>query len=242
MREYGLSAAEQDQLWEWWRAGRSISAIARVLGRPLQHVRRYLTQTGGIRPTPPRPPAAHLSLSEREEISRGVAAGLSARQISTVIGRPASTVSREIARHGGRSVYRAQAAHDQATANRRRPKPTRLSTAPQLRAIVEAKLALCWSPDQVSGWLVRCHPDDPAMRVSAETIYRSLFDPRRRDLDRRLTRRLRRGRALRYPRARRDGSGRGRIPDMVTIPDRPAEVDDRAVPGHWESQWCCQAA
>jgi len=234
VRDYGLSELEQDELWRRWRDGQSVSSIGRELGKPFQHLRRFMAQTGGVRPPAPRPARWHLSLDEREEISRGIAAGQSSRAIAGRLGRRASTVSREVSRHGGREAYRAQAAHARATENRRRPKTAKLAGAPRLRAVVEAKLGLCWSPDEVRGWLELEYPDDPDMRVSHETIYRSLFDPRLHATDRTLTRKLRSGRPMRLPRKPRNSTGRGRIKNMVSIRDRPAEVEGRTVPGHWE--------
>ncbi len=149
VRDYGLSEVEQDELWRRWRDGQSVSSIGRELGKPFQHLRRFMAQTGGVRPPVPRPARWHLSLSEREEISRGIAAEQSARTIAERLGRRASTVSREISRHGGRETYRAQGAHQRAAGNRRRPKTAELAGAPVLRAVVEAKLGLCWSPDEI---------------------------------------------------------------------------------------------
>jgi IS30 family transposase len=200
----------------------------------MQHVRRFLAQTGGVRRLPPQRSAHHLTIHEREEISRGIAAGHAARSIARRLGRAASSISREIARNGGRTDYRAQTAKARAQRRARRPKPAKLACCPWLQAIVEQKLALCWSPQQITGWLRRTYPNDAAMQISHETIYLSLFDPRRRALDRRLTRRLRTARAMRYPRAARQPTGKGCLQDMRCISTRPAEVADRRVPGHGE--------
>jgi IS30 family transposase len=173
-------------------------------------------------------------MAEREEISRGVAAGEPCRHIAARLGRAPSTVSRELARNGGRGRYRAQAADAAAYQRAQRPKPAKLVTQPRLRAVVEAKLAVRWSPQQIAGWLPLAYPSDPVMRVSHETIYLSLFIQSRGALRRELQRCLRTGRAMRYPRAKRLPQGRGQLRDTLHISQRPAEAADRAVPGHWE--------
>ncbi|WUI03990.1 IS30 family transposase [Spirillospora sp. NBC_00431] len=235
MRDYGFSPAQQDEIWQRWRAGEAFSSIGRVLGAPMHHVRRYLEQTGGIRHRSQRRSASHLSCAEREEISRGLAAGESARSMARRLGRAASTVSREIARNGGRDTYRAVTADQAAYQRARRPKLPKLARHPKLCAIVEDKLALHWSPEQISGWLRRSFPDDHDLQISHEAIYLSLFDPRRRrSLDRTLTRRLRTARPMRQPKRAKQRTGRGVIRNMVSISTRPAEVDDRVLPGHGE--------
>ncbi|GLF95252.1 IS30 family transposase [Streptomyces yaizuensis] len=235
VRDYGFSAIQQDEIWRRWREGESFNSMGRVLGVPMHHVRSFLAQTGGVRQAPPRRSARHLTPGDREEISRGIAAGESARHIAARLGRPPSTVSREIARNGGRQLYRATAADQEAYRRARRSKAAKLADLPVLRALVEEKLALSWSPEQISGWLRRCFPDVPAMRISHEAIYLSLYDPRRRQtINRKLTQRLRTARPMRQPKKARRPSGRGIIRDMVSISERPAEVEDRAVPGHWE--------
>jgi IS30 family transposase len=171
-------------------------------------------------------------MAEREEISRGVAAGQSCRQLAARLGRAPSTVSRELARNGGRHRYRAQAADAAAFGRAERPKATKLAVEPRLRAVVEAKLALRWSPQQIAGWLPLAYPSDPVMRVSHETIYLSLFIQSRGALRRELQRCLRTGRAMRYPRGKRLPQGRGQLRDTLHISQRPAEAADRAVPGH----------
>jgi transposase, IS30 family len=173
-------------------------------------------------------------MAEREEISRGVAAGQSCRQIAARLGRAPSTVSRELARNSGRHHYRAQDADAAALRRAQRPKPAKLAVEPRLRAVVEAKLALRWSPEQIAGWLPLAYPQDPVMRVSHETIYLSLFVQSRGALRRELQRCLRTGRAMRYPRGKRLPQGRGQLRDTLHISQRPAEAADRAVPGHWE--------
>ncbi|WP_210436879.1 IS30 family transposase [Nocardia rhamnosiphila] len=234
MRDYGLSPAGQDELWRRWRAGESLSSMSRSLGIPLQHVRRFLAQTGGVRKRPRARQSRHLTLTEREEISRGLAMGCSARMIAVSLGRSPSTISREIARNGGQNTYRAAAADQLACQRARRPKPAKLAACPPLRVLVEDKLKSLWSPEQIAGWLRRHFPDDPAMRISHEAIYLALFDPRRKAIDRTLTQRLRTGRPMRHPKRARKPDGRGVIRALVPISERPAEVETRQVAGHWE--------
>ena len=197
-------------------------------------VRAFVLQTGGVQRHPPRRAQRCLSMAEREEISRGVAAGEPCQQIAARLGRSPSTVSRELTRNGGRRRYRAQAADAAAFRRAQRPKAAKLVLQPRLRAVVEAKLALRWSPQQIAGWLPLAYPQDPVMRVSHETIYLSLFVQSRGALRRELQRCLRTGRAMRFPRGKRLPQGRGQLRDILPISQRPAEVADRAVPGHWE--------
>jgi IS30 family transposase len=234
VRSWGLSAAEQDEVWVRWRQGESLRLIARRLGKRGPSVRAFVLQTGGLQRHPPRRAPRSLTMAEREEISRGVAAGESCRQIAARLGRAPSTVSRELTRNGGRGRYRAQAADAAASGRAQRPKAAKLVLEPRLRAVVEAKLALRWSPQQIAGWLRLAYPQDPVMRVSHETIYLSLFVQSRGALRRELQRCLRTGRAMRYPRGKRLPQGRGQLRDVVLISERPAEAEDRAVPGHWE--------
>jgi transposase, IS30 family len=234
VRSWGLTAQEQDEVWARWRQGDSLRLIARRLGKRGPSVRAFVLQTGGVQRHPPRRPTRCLGMAEREEISRGVAAGESCRQIAARLERAPSTVSRELARNGGRHRYRAQAADAAAFGRAQRPKPAKLVLQPRLRAVVEAKLALRWSPQQIAGWLLLAYPQDPVMRVSHETIYLSLFVQSRGALRRELQRCLRTGRAMRYPRGKRLPQGRGQLRDVVLISERPAEAEDRAVPGHWE--------
>ena len=175
-----------------------------------------------------------LSLKEREEISRGLAAGESLRSVAARLGRAPSTVSREVAVNGGRVRYRAMTADAAAWARAARPKPTKLSRYPGLAQMVEEKLEQCWSPQQIAGWLRRRFPTSTVMRVSHETIYRSLFVQARGDLRHELTRYLRTRRAMRRPAGVRLPDGRGLRPTAINISQRPAQATDRAVPGHWE--------
>ena len=182
----------------------------------------------------PRRSPLRLSLAEREEISRGLAAGQSVRAIARGVGRSASTVCREVAANGGRERYRACDADRRAVRRLRRPKPAKLAVCPRLREVVEGKLELRWSPQQIAAWLALAYPDEPEMRVSHETIYLSLFVQARGALRKELFRCLRTGRARRRPRGLTVNNGQGKIRGKVNISERPAEAADRAVPGHWE--------
>ncbi|HET9271484.1 MAG TPA: IS30 family transposase [Vicinamibacterales bacterium] len=224
----------EDEVWQRWRGGASASEIGRAVGRTSQRVFQILVARGGVAPRPRQRSARVLSLAEREEISRGLAAGTSVRQIGRQLGRAASTVSREVRRHGGRRQYRAQTADRRAWRAAQRPKPCRLAEHPRLRQVVATKLAAQWAPEQIAGWLKVTYPDEPAMQVSHETIYRSLFVQSRGVLKAGLIRQLRRRRTMRRAQqARRPNEGAA-IPDAVSIRERPPEVADRAVPGHWE--------
>lgn len=225
----------EERVWELWVKGRSARAIARQLGTSPPFVRDCVGRSGGVRPPARQRSARCLSRAEREEISRGLARGESFRAIGRALGRPHTTVSREVERNGGRERYRSQPADQAAWERARRPKPSKLRLNPRLRAMVAERLALKWSPQQISGWLRRTYPDDSAMQVSHETIYLSLFVQSRGVLRRELCAHLRRGQRLRRPRKQRPKhQGQGKIPGRVMISERPAEVGDRAVPGHWE--------
>ena len=231
----GLSQADKERVWEARAAGLNDRGVALRLGFEPRRVTRYLLACGGIRPAVRRRAARCLDLSEREEISRGVARGDSDRKIGRAIGRHHTTIGREIERSGGRRRYRAHFADEEAWERARRPRPTKLEACPVLRAAVVERLRLDHSPEQISGWLRLRYPDNEAMRVSHETIYRALYIQSRGALRRELTRHLRTGRPKRRPRgSSRAGEGRGKIPEMVMISQRPAEIADRAVPGHWE--------
>ena len=229
-----FTEAEQVEVWDRWQAGDANRLIGRDLGRSAASIRAFVESWGGVRPRLRRRSSRHLSLTEREEISRGVAAGDSCRMVATRIGRAPSTISRELARNGGRHRYRAHHADRAALRRGRRPKPSKLAENPELRAVVEEKLADWWSPQQVVLWLKRTYPDNQEMQVSHETIYLSLFVQGKGALRRELTECLRTGRAYRRPKVKRAPSGKGQIVDPVMISERPAEVEDRAVPGHWE--------
>jgi IS30 family transposase len=231
----GLTSAQKKELWRRWKDGESLSEIGRALGRHAGSIHGVVKANGGIVPATRTRSARSLSLVEREEISRELAGGRTMRRIASGLGRAPSTVSREIARHGGRTRYRAVHADDRAWRNAKRPKPCLLATNPRLRMLVAEKLREDWSPEQISGWLVDTYPDDDTLRVSPETIYRSLFIQARGVLNKELVAHLRRVRTMRSSKhASRAGQGRGGIVDAVSIRERPAEAEDRAVPGHWE--------
>ena len=229
-----LSPADIDEIWTRLRAGHSVKPTARALGLPTSTVRTYLIRCGGIRPDPRHRGAGRLSLEEREEISRGLAAGLSLRAIAAGLGRSPSTISREVAGNGGRRRYRATVADQAAWARATRPKACKLATNPVLAGIVTEKLQRRWSPQQIAGWLKLTYPDDPGMHVSHESIYRTLFVQSRGALRKELTAYLRTGRVIRRSHGMRLPDGRGARPGIVNISERPAEAEDRAVPGHWE--------
>ena len=229
-----LSPADVDEIWRRMRAGHSMKPTARALGLPTSTVRSYLVRCGGIMPDPRHRAARRLSLAEREEISRGLAAGRSLRVIAAQLGRAPSTISREVAGNGGRQRYRATAADQGAWAKATRPKPCKLATNPALAGIVTAQLQRRWSPQQIAGWLKTTYPDNHQMQVSHESIYRTLFVQSRGALRKELTAYLRTGRVIRRPAGVRLPDGRGGRPGILNISERPAEAADRAVPGHWE--------
>lgn len=231
----GLSDEQKRELWRRWKEGESLSEIGRALGKHAGSVHGVLSTNGGIVPALRRRSRLALTLAEREDISRGLAAGHSLRQMATTIHRAVSTISREIKRHGGRLKYRASQADEQAWDNSRRPKDCRLAINARLQRLVAAKLKAKWSPEQIAGWLRLRFPDDEIMQVSHETIYRSLFIQARGVLKKELMAHLRSRRVMRRSKlAHTEGQPRGQIIDAVSIRERPAEVEDRAVPGHWE--------
>lgn len=230
-----ITGAQREELWRRYKAGETILGIGRALGQQQTSIHRVLQATGGIAPLRRRRSARVLSLREREEISRGVAAGETFRAIARSLERAVSTVSQEVARHGGRMHYRAAQADWAAWESARRPKRCLLATSRALQRIVASKLKQDWSPQQIAGWLRGQHPDNPEMWVSHETIYRSLFVQARGALKKELIGHLRSKRRIRRSCHATDrGIGRGEIADAVSIRHRPAEVEDRAVPGHWE--------
>jgi IS30 family transposase len=230
-----LTAEEKTEIWRRYREGASLRSIHQALGRAGRTVWQFVASSGGMPPAPRSRSPLRLSLAEREEISRGLVAEESCRAIARRIGRAPSTVSREVAGHGGRQRYRACEADRAAWQRARRPKPAKLATHPQLGALVAAKLKLRWSPQQIAGWLRLEHSDEPELQVSHETIYTSLFVQSRGALKRELTEYLRSRRALRRPRATRPyHHGSGKLRDTIHISERPPEAADRAVPGHWE--------
>jgi IS30 family transposase len=200
-----FSEAERAEIWDAFERGESERAIARKLGRNKGSVRQFLIDNAGRRPRPPGSSELRLTLAEREEISRGLAAGQSMRAIAIGMGRAPSTVCREVNANGGRSNYRALHAERSARRRARRPQVAKLARCRRLRRVVEAKLTLYWSPEEISAWLARAYPDDPEMRVSHETIYMSLFVQGRGALRQELHKCLRSGRALRRPKGRTKG-------------------------------------
>ena len=236
----GLSQKWKAKLWTRWKSGDCVSDIARALEVPGSRVHNVLACTGGIVPPPRRRSSRALQMEHREEISRGIAADDSAQRIAARLQRATSTITREIARNGGRSAYRASEADSLAWDRARRPKRCRLASNPELRYLVAGKLSAYWSPEQIAGWLKQEFPTDPSMHVSHETIYRTLFVQARGALKKELIAHLRTVRRLRRPNGVAHSSGlRGQIVDAVSIRERPAEADDRAVPGHWEGDLLC---
>lgn len=235
-----FTAAESAEIWDRWQRGEGLKLIGRVFGKHSSSIFAHLRPHGGIRPAPRRRSRRVLTLAEREEISRGLARGASLRSIAASLGRAASTLSRELRRNGGRERYRAAPSDRRAWDRALRPKPCKLARHAPLRRIVADKLSQNWSPEQIAGWLKRTYPDDEDYRVSHETIYRSLFVQARGVLKKELQAHLRSQRAIRRSRhATAKGDQRGRIADAVSIRERPASVEDRAVPGHWEGDLLC---
>jgi IS30 family transposase len=231
----GYSAAEKTEMWDRWQRGESLTEIGRAFGKASSWVYFQIAPYGGIRPAPRRRSRLALTPCEREEISRGIGAHESVRSIAKLLGRSPSTVSREISRNGGYDRYSAPTAEDAAWARTRRPKRCKLASSPRLRRAVARKLRLQWSPEQIAGWLKSTFPGDQTQHVSHETIYRSLFVQARGVLKKELFQHLRSKRSIRRSR-RMDlpADRRGKIANMVSIRDRPAAAEDRAVPGHWE--------
>ena len=222
-------------MWERWQKGESLQQIAQLFDRNHSSIQRILAKMGGIRPAQRCRSRLALTLAEREEISRAVVAGHSMRWIATSLGRAPSSISREIGRNGGQGCYRASQAEQAAWDRARRPKICKLAGNRVLAHIVANKLQVQWSPEQIAGWLQRTYPGDGTYQVSHETIYRSLFIQARGALKKELLGHLRRTRVMRrsrHPTQKTDDHGR--ITDTVSISERPATVEDRAVPGHWE--------
>jgi IS30 family transposase len=234
------TAAESAEIWDRWKRGENLTTIGRVFRTSSGAIYCHLKPFGGISPRPRRRSRLALSLVEREEISRGLINGDSLRMIATSLGRPPSTVSREVSRNGGLGPYRAAASEKRAWSQALRPKLCKLATHPPLRQVVARLLRRNWSPQQISGWLKRKHPDEEAFWVSHETIYRSLFVQARGVLKKELIEHLRLHHPIRRSRhATAKADTRGRIQDTVSIRERPAEAKDRAVPGHWEGDLLC---
>jgi IS30 family transposase len=232
---------DHGQVWAQYSAGQLPAEIGRSMGRPPDAIYSMIRKAGGIRPASRVRSSRQLSLAEREEISRGLAAGLSCRSIAKMLGRSPSTISREINRNGGPARYRAVVADRSAWKASTRPKVSKLAAHPQLAAVVTEGLRKRWSPEQIAGWLRRMHPEDPELWVSHETIYRSLFVQTKGALNQELTGYLRTKRVMRRPRGgnRFKSTTMGQLTDIVSIRERPAEAEDRAVPGHWEGDLIC---
>ena len=229
------TAEQKAEMWDRWQKGESLNSIARLFDRGHSSIQRILAETGGIRPPERRRARLALTLAERETISRGIVAGHSLRSIARSLGRAPSTVSREIKRNGDRRCYRAGQAEQAAWDRAQRPKPCKLVVNRVLARLVAKKLRQLWSPEQIAGWLKCTYPDDERYQVSHETIYRSLFIQARGALKKELLQHLRQKRALRRSRHKTlKDAGLGQITDTVSIHERPASVEDRAVPGHWE--------
>lgn len=230
-----LSAAQRAEMWRLWKEGQTISDICRALGWYAGSLHLVLSKAGGIPPRERHRDARHLSLSDREEISRGLSSGASIRSIARQIGRDPSTVSREIKRNGGSARYRAAAADSRAWNFACRPKTCKMTRHRSLARQVASRLCLQWSPEQISHWLKRTFVNDNDMQISHEAIYQSLFVQARGVLKKELQAHLRTRAVMR--RSRKSASAeekRGHLSDMVSIRERPAEAEDRAVPGHWE--------
>ncbi len=227
--------AQKAEMWNRWQNGESMHEIARSFDRYHSSIQRILTRNGGIRPRQRKRSPLALTLAEREVISRGLAQQLSLRAIASQLGRSPSTVSREIQRNGGYAAYRASKAEKAAWQRALRPKPCKLASRPALTRVIAMKLQLEWSPEQIAGWLRQRYPQDERYQVSHETIYKSLFIQARGVLKKELLAYLRTERTVRRPRQTTlKGKGLGQIPEAISISERPASVEDRAVPGHWE--------
>ena len=229
------SAEQRAEIWDRWQRGESMRSIGRVFDRQSSSVFSVISPTGGIRPPDRRRGRSALSLSEREEISRGLSTKQSLRVIARQLGRAPSTISREVRRNGGRARYRATASDQAAWERALRPKMCKLACHPKLACVVSAKLQRKWSPEQVAGWLKRAFPGEAHKQVSHETIYRSLYIQARGVLKKELLAHLRAKRTVRRSKhASQKRKGNGQIKDAVSISERPTSVENRTVPGHWE--------
>jgi len=232
--------AQKSLMWDRWQKGESLHQIARLFDRHHSSVRGVLAESGGIRPPARRRSARALTLGEREDVSRALVAGHSIRAIASMLRRAPSTISRELRRNGGAERYRASHADQAAWDRAHRPKTCKLALQPTLAERVADKLQQQWSPQQIAGWLMRTYPEDATSQVSHETIYRTLFIQSRGALKKELLEHLRRTRSMRRSRHHtQKATDHGRISDTVSIRERPADVEDRAVPGHWEGDLLC---
>lgn len=227
-------------MWDRWKKGESLQQIAQLFDRNHPSIQRILAESGGIRPAQRCRSRLALTLAEREEISRAVVTGQSLRSIATSLGRAPSTISREIKRNGDQACYRASQADQAAWDRTLRPKTCKLAENRTLARIVAGKLQSQWAPVQIAGWLKHTYPDNEDYQVSHETIYRSLYIQARGALKKELVQHLRRTRVMRRSRHHTQKTdNHGRITDAVSISERPASVEDRAVPGHWEGDLIC---
>jgi IS30 family transposase len=234
-RRIYYSAVQRSEIWDRWQAGEPMSSIGRRFDRESSSVFSVISPTGGIRPPARQRAREALSLFEREKISRGLSTQCSLRLIARQLGRSASTISREVSRNGGLERYRASRSDQAAWDRALRPKLCKLACRPFLSRTVSIKLRQQWSPEQISGWLKRTYPGEPQNQVSHETIYRSLFIQARGVLKKELLEHLRAKRTIRRSKhASLKRNGLGQIKNAVSISERPASVEDRAVPGHWE--------
>ncbi len=234
-RRIYFTAEQKHEIWDRWQRGESMSSIGRGFERDSSSIYPLLSRTGGIRPPDRKRSRLSLTLVEREEISRGLKCRLSLRCIARHLQRSASTISREVKRNGGTGHYRAVQSDQTAWDRARRPKLCKLACNGPLCRTISRKLQLNWSPEQIAGWLKRAYPQEEYNQVSHETIYRSLFVQARGVLKKELVEHLRSKRTMRRSKhATEKGVDRGQIKDMVSISERPASVEDRAVPGHWE--------
>lgn len=234
-RRIYYTASQRSEIWDRWQRGESMSSIGRRFDRESSSVFSVISPTGGIRPADRKRGRLALSLAEREEISRGLSVSEPLRAIARRLGRAPSTISREVRRNGGLARYRATASDQAAWDRALRPKPCKLACSPPLARAVSAKLCRKWSPEQIAGWLRRSFPEEPHRQVSHETIYRSLYIQARGVLKKELLEHLRARRTIRRSRhASLKRHGLGQIKDAVSISERPASIEDRAIPGHWE--------
>ena len=234
------TASEKAEMWDRWQRGESLNAIARAFETSHSAISKNFVRVGGIRPPNPQRSRLALTLSEREEISRGIVVGHSLRMIARQLDRAPSTISREISRNGGLKCYRANQADKAAWDRAHRPKPCKLAGNLRLGRIIASKLQCYWSPEQIAGWLKKAHAGNERLQVSHETIYRSLFIQARGVLRKELVQYLRTKRVIRRPKKTSlKGQGLGQITEAVSIRERPASMEDRAVPGHWEGDLIC---
>ena len=226
---------QKSQMWDRWQKGDSLHDIGRLFDRGHGSIAGILSRAGGIRPRQRTRSSLSLTLAEREDISRGISAGLSMRAIAAQMGRSPSTVSREINRNGGYDIYRAAVADRAAWDRAQRPKRCKLACQRPLARVVARQLKSQWSPQQIAGWLKREYPESEDYHVSHETIYKTLFIQSRGALKKELLKHLRTQRVMRRGKTSSlKGQGLGKIPNAISISERPASVEDRAVPGHWE--------